>query len=108
VVLYVDQNENGQLDLLALGERGPGPDQVVALSRGLDWATSSVRATAPPWPSPSTRRPPTPKCIAYRTTSTSCARSGRTLAMVRPSPRSGARLATAPALNADALAPTVC
>ncbi len=43
VVLYEDGNGNGKLDLLPLGEPGPGPDRVVALSSGLDDDGRAVR-----------------------------------------------------------------
>jgi hypothetical protein len=43
VVLYEDGNGNGQLDLLAIGQPGPGPDRVVALSSGIAENGDAVR-----------------------------------------------------------------
>jgi hypothetical protein len=44
VILYIDHNENGQLDLLPLGHPGPGPDRVIALSRGRDRQANAKRS----------------------------------------------------------------
>jgi hypothetical protein len=44
VVLYEDGNGNGQLDLLPVGQPGPGPDHVVALSSGMDENGDAVRS----------------------------------------------------------------
>jgi hypothetical protein len=43
VVLYQDGNGNGVLDLLPLGESGPGPDRIIALSSGRDGQGNAKR-----------------------------------------------------------------
>jgi len=45
LVLYEDGNGNGRFDFLPLGEPGPGPDRVVALSSGRNAEGKAVRTS---------------------------------------------------------------